>query len=272
MWKSLWESYPHTNIRSFSLVHRLIFNFDRYGSPQPFGPSDVDEDIVEEILSSNMTLANTSNVTKITANMKTSELVKAALPASAMKDASVRNNIQKAAMKAAMGDGTEGLAALAQATMLAARNDTTGVGAQVAAIAAATVETMNGITKGRAEGEDPDEAADKVMKKMESQGKPDVVASGGMKSDSGHCPTGFVAITTATECETMAGMWCLLLVNVGFARAHDLPCCCFFLFIVLFLFFFLLVTTAASLKLTYKQFYTTNSDGTKGPRPQGAAY
>ena len=92
-----------------------------------------------------------------------------------------------------------------------------------------------------------------------------------MKSDSGHCPTGFVAITTATECETMAGMWCLLLVNVGFARAHDLPCCCFFLFIVLFLFFFLLVTTAASLKLTYKQFYTTNSDGTKGPRPQGAA-
>jgi hypothetical protein len=261
------SSYKHSFFFSCSSID---FNFDRYGSPQPFGPSDVDEDIVEEILSSNMTLANTSNVTKITANMKTSELVKAALPASAMKDASVRNNIQKAAMKAAMGDGTEGLAALAQATMLAARNDTTGVGAQVAAIAAATVETMNGITKGRAE--DPDEAADKVMKKMESQGKPDVVASGGMKSDSGHCPTGFVAITTATECETMAGMWCLLLVNVGFARAHDLPCCCFFLFIVLFLFFFLLVTTAASLKLTYKQFYTTNSDGTKGPRPQGAAY
>ena len=263
------SSYKHSFFFSCSSID---FNFDRYGSPQPFGPSDVDEDIVEEILSSNMTLANTSNVTKITANMKTSDLVKAALPASAMKDAGVRDNIQKAAMKAAMGDGTEGLAALAQATMLAARNDTTGVGAQVAAIAAATVETMNGITKGRAEGEDPDEAADKVMKKMESQGKPDVVASGGMKSDSGHCPTGFVAITTATECETMAGTWCLLLVNVGVARAHDLPCCCFFLFIMLFLFFFLLVTTAASLKLTYKQFYTTNSDGTKGPRPQGTAY
>ena len=98
----------------------IDFKFGRYGSPQAFGPSDVDENIVDEMLSSNMTLANTSNATKITANTKTSDLVRTALPASAMKDAGVRGNIQKAAMKAAMGDGAEGLAALAQATMMAA--------------------------------------------------------------------------------------------------------------------------------------------------------
>ena len=110
---------------------------------------------------------NSTN-TSISQNTNTSTLVQQSLPAEIIEDENVRGLIQSAALDAATGNGVNATKAIANATLSAVLglNDTNGVGTAVAAVAAAAVETIAGIDKGRAEGEEPTEAAEKVMNKL----------------------------------------------------------------------------------------------------------